>query len=254
MRCSLLLSSHSVAIVFLTIVNTSFSSPTNRDPHKSSISPHNIPPASLDIPDPQAIARSSHASHDRHLRHKRAMLTPSNHPSPYLLQRHDHIMDRLQLHTKHSSLAERGLVRDLAVLGFKLIWEHADVVVSSTLAYYRTTEFYKNLTIILGPEFELGPDRSFVVAYGVFRLIFEPAADAVTTIYGEIFRDIRDGYGPFMAGIGPFMAGFAEVMLGLMESVIFVTFRVLVWSVTTAWWITMIIVDRGDIPEVITPP
>ena len=245
MRCSSL---HLVAIVFLTIVNISFSSPTNHDPHKSSISPHSISPASLDIPEPKAIARSSPASHDRHLRHKRAMLTPSNHPSPYLLQRHDHIMDRLQLHTQHSSLAERGLVRDLAVLGFQLIWEHADVVVSSTLAYYRTTEFYKNMTIIAGGEFEYGPTtQNFMITYGVFRLTFEPTAEAVTGIANEIARAFPDG-------IGPFVAGFAEVMLGLMVAVIFVTFRVLVWSVTTAWWITMIIVDGGDIPEVITPP
>ena len=248
MRCSLLLVSHLVATVFLSIADVSLSSPTTHDHHKDPISPHSIPPASLDIPGPRAIARSSPARHDRHLRHKRAILTPSNHPSPYLLQRHDHIMDRLGLHTEHSPLAERGLVRDLAVLGFKLIWEHADVVVSSTLAYYRTTEFYKNMTIIAGGEFSFGPTtQNFMITYGCFRLLFEPMAEVVAGIADEIAREFPDG-------IGSFVAGFAEVMLGLTAAVVMVSFRVLVWSVTMAWWITMVIVDGREIPELITPP
>ena len=157
-------------------------------------------------------------------------------------------MNRLRLHTGDSPLAERGLVRDLAVLGFKLIWEHADVVVSSTLAYYRTTEFYKNMTIIAGGEFSFGPTtQNFMITYGVLRLIFEPVAVAVTGIADEIAREFPDG-------IGPFVAGFAEVMLGLTAGVVFVSFRILVWSVTMAWWITMVIADGREVPELITTP
>lgn len=157
-------------------------------------------------------------------------------------------MNSLRLHTEHSPLAKRTLVRDLTVLGFKLIWEHADVVVSSSLAYYRTTEFYKNMTIIAGGEFSFGPTtQNFIITYGVLRLIFEPVAVAVTDIRDEIAREFPDG-------IGLFVAMFAELMLGLTAAVVFVSFRVLVWSVGLAWWVTMVIVDGREIPELVTPP
>ncbi|CAD6588374.1 MAG: hypothetical protein ASARMPRED_003539 [Alectoria sarmentosa] len=66
-------------------------------------------------------------------------------------------MDHLRLHSSDSPLTKRSLASDLTFMGFRLIWDHADVIVSSTLAYYRTTEYYRNMTILAGGEFEFGP-------------------------------------------------------------------------------------------------
>lgn len=104
------------------------------------------------------------------------------------------------------------------------------------------------MTILAGGEFRYGPTtQNFMITYGAFRLTFEPVAEVVTGVAAEIAREFPDG-------IGPFVAMFAEVMLGLAAAVVFVTFRVLVWSVSVAWWVTMVIVERGESPEVITAP
>ena len=223
--------------------NISFSSPTNHNQHREPVTPHSIPARPLDdIPKYHAITGGA-APHvdNRHLSHKRDLLTASNHPSPALLQRHDRITDRLRSHTGDSPLAKRSLVRDLTVLGFRLIWDHADVIVASSIAYYRITEYYANVTALAGGEVKFRPTT--IIAYGVFRLTFGVVADAVTGIARE---------GP--EGLGQFVWEFAQLMLLLTAAVVVATFRVLAWSVTAAVWITMAVVEKADLPRMVTGP
>ena len=52
----------------------------------------------------------------------------------------------------HKSLTPRTLptaLKEPIVAGSRLLFQHMDVVVSSTQAYFRTTEFYKNITALL---------------------------------------------------------------------------------------------------------
>lgn len=133
-------------------------------------------------------------------------------------------------------------------MGFRLIWDNADVIVSSTLAYYRTTEYYANMTILAGGEFEFGPTtQNFMITYGVFRLMFGIWANAVAGIAEEIAKE-------FPNGIGPFVREFAEVMLALTAGVVIGTYRVLAWSVTVSVWITMIVVENAYLPDMVTGP
>lgn len=151
-------------------------------------------------------------------------------------------MDHLRLHSSDSPLAKRSLASDLTFMGFRLIWDHADVIVSSTLAYYRTTEYYRNMTILAGGEFEFGPTaQNFMITYGVFRLFFGIWVDAVTGMARELFPN----------GIGQFVREFAEVMLVLTAGVVIGTYRVLAWSVTTAVWITMVVVENADMRDLV---
>lgn len=133
-------------------------------------------------------------------------------------------------------------------MGFKLIWDNADVIVSSTLAYYRTTEYYANMTILAGGEFEFGPTtQNFMITYGVFRLTFGIFAANVAGLAQEIAKGFPDG-------IGQFVRGFAETMLVLTAGVTIGTYRVLAWSLTVAVWITMIVVENADLPVMVTGP
>ena len=175
-----------------------------------------------------------------HLPPKRDKLDPSNRPSPALIQHHHHILSHLSLPTA-SAASKRSLTGDLVVMGLVLIWDHADVIVSSYLAHHRTTEYYQNLIRELGTEFEFGPTvQNHVIAYGCFRLIF-------SVIPGS---DVRD----FAHGIGPFMREFAQVMLLITSHVVFATYRVLAWSAMVSVWITMVVVENGLEPELITVP
>ena len=158
-------------------------------------------------------------------------------------------MDHLRLHSsRDSQLGKRSLAGDLIVMGFRLIWDQADVIVSSTLAYYRTTEYYANMTMLAGGEFRFGPTtQNFIITYGVFRLTFAAIADAVTGIAEEIAKVFPDG-------IGEFVKEFAEVMLTLTAVVVIGTYKVLAWSVTVMFWITMVIVENADLPDMVTGP
>ena len=226
-----------LSVVIFVIIDISFGSPVEYDQHKISTSVHNIPARPLNIPDVHAITRRAAPDEDKsHLRRKREMLNPTNRPSTALIQRHNHIMDHLQLHAGGSSLAKRSLASDLTVMGFQLLWDHADVIVSSSLAYYRTTEYYKNITTLLGTEFRFGPTvQNFMITYGCFRLMFEPMAEA----YAEIRRIL------FPNGFQEFIQAFAELMLLLTAGVVIGTYQVLAYTVTVSIWITMVIVENA---------
>ena len=235
--------------------SVSFSSPTDYNQRNERISTSNLPArSSSDLPNFHALTKRSASPHDSsynnsHLPRKRHLLNPStHHPSPALLQRHDHIIDHLRFHSRNSSTTptKRSLTGDLTVMGFRLIWDHADLIVSSSLAYYRTTEFYKNMTILAGGEFRFGPTtQNFMITYGVFRLMFEVWVDAVAGIARELFPD---------GGIGGFVRQFALVMLGLTALVVIGTYGVLALSATVAVWITMVVVENADLPMMVTGP
>lgn len=146
-------------------------------------------------------------------------------------------MDHLRLHSGDSSLAKRSLAGDLTVMGFRLIWDQADVIVSSTLAYYRTTEYYKNITMLMGTEFSFGPTvQNHIITYGVFRLTFSVMAGVVAQIASDIFPN----------GFGQFLQEFAQVMLAITTVVVIATYRILAFSVTASIWITMVIVENAN--------
>ena len=247
MRCSLLKILPLSVAIHLFLAGTSVGAPTNHDRHEERISSHDAPVRSLGIPSTDAMTgRTAPEEGGRHVRHKRAILTPSNHPAPALIQRHNHIMDHLRLHPGGSPLAKRSLVGDLTVMGFRLIWDHADVIVSSALAYYRTTEYYANMTIIAGGEFGFGPTvQNHMITYGVFRLTFEIMVDAVAGMGREAFGD---------GGFGQFLREFAQVMQLITTVVVVGTYTILAWSAMTAVWITMIIVENADEPRLVTGP
>ena len=251
MRCSLLRFPPLLVAFLLGVTSYSLGSPTERKQHITSLSSRHEPVQSVDISVQgresenslhPIMERGAPDGSNRSIRRRRDISAPSNHPSPALLQRHNHIMDHLRLHSSDSPLAKRSLASDLTVMGFRLIWDHADVIVSSTLAYYRTTEYYRNMTILAGGEFEFGPTtQNFMITYGVFRLTFGIWANAVTGIIGEIAPN----------GIGQFVQEFAEAMLALTAGVVIGTYRVLAWSVTTAIWITMVAVENADVRDLV---
>lgn len=201
----------------------------------------------MEIPNFHAITRGAAPDRDNgHVRHRRQVLNPSTHLSPALVQRHNHIMDHLRLHSDGSPLAKRSLAGDLTFMGFRLIWENADVIFSSTMAYYRTTEYYANMTILAGGEFQFGPTvQNYMITYGVFRLTFGIMAQAMAGMAEEL---------GFPNGFGEFLQEFAGVMLLLTAGVVIGTYKVLAWSATVAVWITMAIVENAGLPEMVTGP
>lgn len=181
---------------------------------------------------------------NRHLQRRMDMLNPSNQPSPALMQRHNHIMDRLRLHSADSSLAKRSLPGDLTVMGFKLVWDYADIILSSYIAHFRTTELYRNITIRYGAKSADKTVIRYIITYGSLQLIFEAVANAMVDIAAELAREF-----PF--GFGEFMAGFAEVMLALSGLAVFLPFAVLAAGVRVSIWITMVIVENADLPNLV---
>ena len=249
MRRSILSFLPLLVATFLIIADTSFGSPSYHDPRRPSINAESAPARSLDAPHFHAVKKEAAPdTNNLHLRHKRDILNPSGHPSAALIQRHNHIMNRLRLHSGDSSLAKRSLAGDLMVMGFKLLWEHADVIVSSSLAYYRTTEYYKNITILAGGEFRFGPTvQNYMITYGCLRLMFEPMAEAAAGIAGEIAGNFPDGFGQFMVE-------FAEMMLLLTAGLVMGTYIILAFTVTFSFRIIMAIVENAPMPEMITTP
>ena len=246
MRCAILPLCLATCLV---IADISFGSPTTQDQQKAPIDAHRVPARSFDAFNSHSVSRMvAPGGGNRHIQRKRDVLYPSNYLSTALIQRHNHIMDHLQPHSGGSSLAKRSLAGDLVVMGFKLIWIHADVIVSSTLAYYRTTEYYKEMMILAGGEFRFGPTvQNFIITYGCFRLMFEPMAEAVTGMADVLAQEFPDGFGQFIQG-------FAEALLALAGFVVFATYEILAAGVTMSVRITMVIVESPRYPEMITTP
>lgn len=219
----------------LVIANISFGLPSNHGEHKNPINSQYVLARSRDTSDLRAVpGMAAPGVEDRHLRRKRDMLNPSNHPSTTLMQRHNHIMNTLRLHSRDSSLAKRSLAGDLVVMGFQLIWDYADVIVPSLPAFDRTSEFYRNIT-------DMDPVMlvNCVFTYGSFRFIIGNA--------GPIWaQQIAPN------GLEEFVKEFARFMLRLTATVVVGTYRVLAFSARASVWITMAVVEHGQEPDVIT--
>lgn len=228
-----------VASVLL-VADMAFGSPTFKIQHKGSIKAHTVSAPSSDNSNRYAVARMTTPERgSRNVRRVRDAADPANHhPSPALIQRHNYIMDHLQLHSDGSPLAKRSLAGDLTVMGFRLIWDQADVIVSSTLAYYHTTEYYKSITMLLSTEFEFGPTvQNYMITYGVFRLTFQIVANIAAEIASEIAQAFPNGFGQFIQG-------FAKEMLTITTTVVIGTYRILAYSAAAAIWLTMVIVEN----------
>ena len=223
--------------------------PTNHDRHKDLIDAQIVPARSSDAPSCHAVTRMAALDgENRHLQRGTDMPNPSNQPSLALMQRHNHITDQLRLHSGGSSPAKRSLAGDLKVMGFILIWDHANVIVSSYLGYYRTIEYYMNITILAGGEFKRGYTvLNYIITYGAFRLVFTPVVDAMADIAAAIAEVFPNGFGQFMRE-------FAEVMLTVITGVLIGTFAVLASGVRLSIWITMTIVEHAQTPPLVTWP
>ena len=249
MHCSFLQCLPLSLALLLVIANISFGSSAFRDERKDEISAQSVSVRSSDIPDVHGVARVAFLDGgNRYLRPKRDDLDPSNRPSPALIQRHYHIMDHLQLHNNSSSLAQRSLTGDLVIMGFQLIWDHADVLVSSYLAHLRTTEYYQKLIEEIGTEFRHGPTvQNYIITYGCLRLTFSVLAESFATIAPDLARQFPNGFGQFIQE-------FAQMMISIAAYVVFGTYMVLAYTVMISIWITMMIVDDSHQPDVITGP
>ena len=233
---------------FLVVAGIAVGSPAIKNQHERSFEARSISEPSSDDPNRHAVARMNAPEWGQgKMRRIRDTVDPANHDlSPALIQRHNYIMDQLRLHSGDSSLAKRSLAGDLTIMGFRLIWDQADVIVSSTLAYYRTTEYYKNITMLMGTEFSFGPIvQNHIITYGVFRLTFAPMAGVVAAIASDLAAVFPNGFGQFLQE-------FAEVMLAITTVVVIATYRILAFSVTASIWITMVIVENADLRDMVT--
>lgn len=231
---------------FLLSAEISFASPTtptNHDRHNNLINAQKA--RSVDTRNANAVTRMAAPNgHNKHLQRRMDMLDPSNQPSLALMQRHNHIMDQLQLYSADSSLAKRSLVGDLTVMGFKLVWDYADIIIDSYIAHFRTTELYRNITIRNGAEMADRTVITYIITYGGLRLVFEALATVAADLAAEMAREFPNGFGEFIAGV-------AEVMLALTTFAVIVPFAVLAAGVRLSIWITMEIVDNADPPHLI---
>ena len=247
MRCSPLPLLHLFVAILLAITSVSLSSPSAHDQHKSPIETHRDLVGSFDVPKHDAVARVVAPSGSKgHFRRKEDILDPSDQPSATLSQRHNHILHHPRLHTDGSSLAKRTLAGDLTVMGFQLIWDNADVIFSSSFAYWRMTEFYKNISILARGDLILArAELTHIINYGSFRLTFTPVAQAGAQMVEELAQ-------VFPLGFGQFVGLFADLMMLLTAVLVFATFRILAFSVGVSIWITMVIVEKAPLPHMIT--
>ena len=119
------------------------------------------------------------------------------------------------------------------------------MIVSSTLAYYRTTEYYKNITMLMGTEFSFGPTvQNHIITYGVFRLTFSVMANVVAGIASDAFPN----------GFGQFLVDFAQVMLTITTVAVIGTYRILAYSAAVSIWVTMVIVENANARDMVTGP
>ena len=119
------------------------------------------------------------------------------------------------------------------------------MIVSSTLAYQRTSEYYANMSMRADGEFGSGP--TVVITYGVFRLTFAIVADAVMGLAAEFVELLPDGFGQLVRE-------FALVMYFISLTVVIGTYTVLALAARAAVWITMVIVDNADLPRMVSGP
>ena len=239
MRSSFLLSRMNMLLV---MVDMSLGSSANQDRHSTSISAYSVPVHSLTTPNFYPVARmAAPKGGNRHFQYNSDVLDLSNRPSPALIQRHHHILNHLHLHATSPSLAKRSLAGDLIIMGFRLIWEHADVIVSTYLAHHRTTEYYQKLIIELGTEFSHGATvQNHIITYGAFRLTFSVGAETLAEHFPE--------------GIEPFIMQFAQTMLLITTHVVIGTYKILAYSAMASIWITMVIVENAPESDLVTPP
>lgn len=235
MRCLVLPVLPLLVATCLVIADISFGLPSNHGEHNDSIKIQNVSARSWDTSDFPAVPTIAAPGVDNtHLRRERDVPNPSNHPSTALIQRHNHIMNTLRLHSHDPSLAKRSLAGDLVVMGFQLIWDYADVIVPSFPAFDRTSELYRNIT-----ETDFAMLVRPVFVYGYLRFII-----------GEVGPVFAQEIAP--NGLEEFVKEFAQFMLRLTAAVVIGTYRVLAFSARASIWITMAIVEHGPEPGVIT--
>ncbi|KAL8949077.1 MAG: hypothetical protein Q9222_004784 [Ikaeria aurantiellina] len=117
-------------------------------------------------------------------------------------------------HGASSSVStKRSLANDLSALALRFIFLQADVIVSSALAYYQTTDFYRNMTALLNQGSYMSPTvQTLVVTYGALKL---------TASYAQ-----RQALGRTL--LGQILARFAEYMLDTFILVVVAAYRVCV--------------------------
>ncbi|KAI4276031.1 MAG: hypothetical protein LQ337_002772 [Flavoplaca oasis] len=113
-----------------------------------------------------------------------------------------------------SRLSQRSLAVDLTASGLRFIFSHFDIIASSAFAYRYTTEFYRNMTIVLTAERRSNPpSQKLVVAYGAMKL---------TAAYVH-----RQGFTE--ETLAMVLLHFADYMLDTLAMILIGSFRVAVW-------------------------
>ena len=247
MHCPLLPLVYISVTMFLAVTDASLSSFSNHDRPKSAIDSHRELAPSWDTPKKDAVVRVGALNRSKsHSWPKSDLQDPSDQQSAALSQRHNYIMHHLRFHTRGSSLAKRTLAGDLSVMGFQLIWDNADVIFSSTLAHWRMTEFYKNISTLAGGDIRLArAELTHIINYGSFRLTFTPVAHAGARIAEELAQ-------VFPHGIGQFVRIFSDLMILLTAVVVFAAFNILATGVAVSIWITMVVIENAPLPNMIT--
>lgn len=131
-----------------------------------------------------------------------------------------------------SRLLQRSLAVDWTASGLRFIFSQFDIIASSALAYRYTTEFYRNMTIVLTAERRSNaPSQKLVVAYGAMKL---------TAAY--VHRQ-----GITEETLAMVLLQFAEYMLDTLATILIGAFRAVVWVMEDIRVIIgMDIVDIGN--------
>ncbi len=98
----------------------------------------------------------------------------TTHTVSVLLRQHEN--HKIHSPNQLSTLSNRDLASDLLNIGFTLIWDFMDIIIGSSLAYYQSTEFYRNISRDAGGKWRSRPTvQRLVITYGIFHLTFTSA-------------------------------------------------------------------------------
>lgn len=119
------------------------------------------------------------------------------------------------------SVSERSLLTDIAMTGFRLIWDYMDITYASYTAFYQTTELWTNMTANARGKWKAEKEvTSLDISYGGLKLSIAGLIDAISW---------------------ELVAGFAAEMLVLSRILVFVAFRVILVVAWEALVITLAI-------------
>ena len=123
-------------------------------------------------------------------------------------------------HENHEQIVQRDLTSTIKVVGFHLLFQSIDIVVSSSLTTEHTNELYRNITFQLshGQWRQRLRVKYLVIIYGAMKLTFSALSPQITA---ELVHD------------------FAYTMAEMGRTVTIVTFDLVAISTGAVIWISM---------------